>query len=300
MKKPSKSVTACEEFFLLVVEARILTAAMQVFGMSTLEDKPSTQFFPENSSRLNPAQRRHVFLLAIRQVLDKFVEISFPVPDSNPDTDHVQAYAKEVMSLGLLLMEFVDAIREGDGLRILRCWRFFLPIFKSSNRTNYSIEAFTLLAQYEFLLTPRIQEQLLWNRTVNTRGRPGKNVPSDLHMEHINRECKNAIGHLGPNIGDRSVSRVGKSIGELTKVTAQFDEVNKVPAVSEKHSKRSAASDLEKMLKHLHEDSRVFQTEEGRQHNQYPAFQTNMTRGVDRTDLNVWMNERFQELVMHQ
>ncbi len=89
-----------------------------------------------------------MFLLAIRHVLDNFVKISFPVPDSNPDTDHVQVYAKEVMSLGLLLMEFVDAIREGDGLCILRCWRFFLPIFKSSNRT---IEAFTLLEQYEFL-----------------------------------------------------------------------------------------------------------------------------------------------------
>ncbi len=104
-------------------------------------------------------------------------------------------------------------------------------------------------------------------------------------MEHMNRECKNAIGHFGPNISERSVNRVGKSIGELTKVTVQFDEVNKVPAVSEKNPlKALGCSRLVKVLKHLHKDSRVFQTEEGIQHNQYPGFQTSMTRGLDNTD----------------
>ncbi len=66
-------------------------------------------------------------------------------------------YAREVLSLGVLLMEFNNAIREGDGLRILRCWRFFLPLFKAADRTNYSIEAITLLSQYEFLFTPQMQ-----------------------------------------------------------------------------------------------------------------------------------------------
>ncbi len=36
VKDSSKGVTACEDFFLIVVEAHILVAAMQVFGMSSL------------------------------------------------------------------------------------------------------------------------------------------------------------------------------------------------------------------------------------------------------------------------
>ena len=31
------------------------------------------------------------------------------------DNDHIWAYAKEVLNLGLLLMEFVDGVREADG-----------------------------------------------------------------------------------------------------------------------------------------------------------------------------------------
>jgi len=56
VKDPSKSVAPCEELFLLVVETHILAAAMQRFGMSSLEDKPSV-LFPERSSELNAQQR---------------------------------------------------------------------------------------------------------------------------------------------------------------------------------------------------------------------------------------------------
>ena len=62
-------------------------------------------------------------------------------------------------------MEFKDSIREGDGERIIRCWRYLLPLFKVSGGKNYCIEAFTLLAQYSFLLSPRNAMQLMWSRT---------------------------------------------------------------------------------------------------------------------------------------
>ena len=77
----------------------------------------------------------------------------------------------------------------------------------------------------------------MWERTVNIHGRPGRNVSMDLHMEQINRACKNAMGTLGSNIGESSVSRIGKSIGEITKITDYFDEVNDVSNESGKHSR---------------------------------------------------------------
>ena len=89
---------------------------------------------------------------AAKKVVDTFVDISY-VDKENKHThnlDHVYEYACEVMQLGLLF-EFKDAIREGDGHRIIRCWRYFLLIFKHTNRTNYSIEAFHLLAHSAFI-----------------------------------------------------------------------------------------------------------------------------------------------------
>ena len=110
----------------------------------------------------------------------------YPSPATKKDDDHVRAYAKEVLSLGLLLMEFTDAVREGDGERITRCWKYFLLLFKSSERTNYSVEAFNLSLELEYVMTPRMKQQLTWERTINIHGKSGRNVSMDLHMEHIN------------------------------------------------------------------------------------------------------------------
>ena len=104
-KKPEKAVTACEEFFLLVVEAHICTAAMKLFGMSSLKDEPSSAHFPEGCSSLTSEQRWKVLTLAINELLESLVDISYP-PASKKKRDHVYAYGKEVISLGLLYMEF--------------------------------------------------------------------------------------------------------------------------------------------------------------------------------------------------
>ena len=46
-----------------------------------------------------------------------------------------------------------DAIREGDGERILRYWKFLVVVFKSSNKRNYAKEGINLLVQYHYRLS---------------------------------------------------------------------------------------------------------------------------------------------------
>ena len=111
---------------------------------------------------------------------------------SAANIDGVQEFAKKFLSLALLYEEFEDAIREGDGLHVLRCWKFMLLVFKAGNRTNYAIEMLFLLAQYHLFLSPRLVQQQVWSRFVNTQGWPGCNIPCDLHLEHINRAWKEA------------------------------------------------------------------------------------------------------------
>ena len=102
---------------------------------------------------------------------------------TNEEEDEVHGYACGILTHGLLYMEFCDAIKEGDGHQILRCWRYFIMLFKETKRTNYSSEVFALLTQYHFLRSPRAAMQLIWNRTINVHGRAGKNISCDLHME---------------------------------------------------------------------------------------------------------------------
>ena len=124
-KDPTSNMSACENFFVHVVEVHILSAFMITFQMSSLDDTPSTDIFSADSAESD-------FLDAIQNVLDDHIDISIDGEgnsDEARDDDHV-LYARDVLTLGLLYMEFQDAIREGDGERLLRCWRYLLLILK--------------------------------------------------------------------------------------------------------------------------------------------------------------------------
>ena len=266
-KNPTSNITACEDLFLNVVEVHIVSACMTAFKMSSNTDKPLSELFPEASREGDTLQRRRIVLDAVKKVMDKYVNFSIESQsegeggDNNGEKDRVLEYACDVLTLGLLYMEFVDAVRGGDGERILLCWRYFLLLFKATGRKNYSIEASTLLMQYNFLFTERMRMQLLWSRTVNVHGRPGKNVSCDLYMEHLNREYKGSIAGLGANITDGAIQRVGRSLHSTTKIIESFDTTNTIPPQSGYHTVRSSEADITKLLKQVHNDSLLFLVE---------------------------------------
>ena len=192
----------------------------------------------------------------------------------------VYAYTCEVISLGLLLKEFNDAIREGDGRRIHRCWKFFLPIIKACDRKNYALEAFKLLCQYHFWFTERMAFQLMWSRTINTTGKPGKNISCDLHMEHLNRNVKSAIAGLSSNVSEESVQRVGKCIKAINEILNTFDTINHVHSESDQHTRKSREKDVQKLR-----ECKVASIIQGREHKHYTNFKSNMLASFDKNKL---------------
>ena len=149
-------------------------------------------------------------------------------------------------------------------MEFLRCWQYlyFLLIFCASHRTNYATEAFTLLTQEMFLLSPKMAFQLKWCHTVNTHDCAGKNISVDMHMEHLNHECKNALSTLGSNMTDYSVKRVGRCIGEVVSILYHFDQANAIPYQSGYHPHCSLSEDIKQLLT----TSSVFTVQEGRYH----------------------------------
>lgn len=182
-----------EDFFHLIVDAHVLVAAMEFLGMEDIDAKPNTEMFPPGVWMLDKEERKEILLSVCGAIVEEYTDISTFKPTQNTSNneddsnnrkseDRVLSYAKEVLSFGLFYKEIVDAVREGDGVRVLCWWRFMMLIFKSNGRTNYSIEAFILLAQHKFLLSPRERAQLLYSRFINTHGMPGRNISCDLHM----------------------------------------------------------------------------------------------------------------------
>ena len=107
----------------------------------------------------------------------------------------------------------------------------------------------TVLFQYNYLFSPRLAEQLIWGRFVNTYGGLGRNIPADLHMEHLNRLCKEAVGHLGANRTPASVSKINHAVGTLQEVMNNFDKLSGIASMSIKHTLSSEDKDLMMMVK---------------------------------------------------
>jgi hypothetical protein len=90
-----------------------------------------------------------------------------------------------------------------------------LPMFVSSGRTNYAIEAMELLLHHDYFLSKREAAELIWCRFVYVHGCPGKNISIDLHMELLIKLLKSSITGLEPNKTETCIVRVGKALGTI-------------------------------------------------------------------------------------
>ena len=69
---------------------------------------------------------------------------------------------------------------------------------------------------------------------------------ADLHNEHLNRACKNAIGGLGSNTSVQRIELVSKSIGTVALVIDNYDNKNAVTPSSGRHAEASSYKDVNK------------------------------------------------------
>ena len=292
----TKERNACEDFFQVFLEVHILCAAKTYFKMETFDDDPAIDL-PANFREMSKSDQKVILYKACEKMIKEFVSLYHCQQLQSSASDHVYAYATDVLSLGLIYLEYSDAIREGDGERIVRCWRYMMLIFYKTSHINYAIEAVTLLAQYHFIFTDRMQKQLMWSRTINVAGKKGKNIPMDLYIEHLNKEVKTAVSHLGPNVLGKLIQRIGKCIGELSKITHNFDCINNIPTSSSYHSKKSSDNDVKKIVEQL-EERAVFTTTSNRQHRVFKTFQQNLFQQIDTEKLHTWMLHHTERLIL--
>lgn len=213
-----------------------------------------------------------------------------PICPTNRST--VYNYTREVISLGLLYFNFKDAVREGDGERVLLMWKYFLLLFRATGHKNYAMEALTLLTQCFATLPPNLAEQVKWCRFINVHGQPGRNISCDLHMEHLNRLVKTAVEGLGANKTEKAIVRVGKSVGYFAKILDAFDDQAGVATVSGKHSERSMEKDLQEIVKQL-VVANIFDT--SRAHKSFSKLKPNLIRKVLQKDLKEWIIGNFSK-----
>ena len=217
------------------MEGHIISAALEYFGTKERSECPDPLLI-ELLKKADIKGRATAFESVAAKIIEPYVHFFKPLPTQTDSSDGVRAYADTLLSLALLWAEFEDGTREGDGERVMRCWKFLLVLFKDAQRKNYAIEAFTLLMLKDGFLSPRQKEQLVWSRFVNYSGGAGANKAADLHMEHINRTMKAALGSQLSNITPRAVARAGQAAGPLVNIATQFDNMATLLKPSGKHT----------------------------------------------------------------
>ena len=129
---------------------------------------------------------------------------------------------------------------------------------------------------------------MLWGRFINHEEKVGQNISSDLHMEHLNRSCKDAVKHLGANKTPKAIVRCSKALGGLTAILKHFDDITGI-SVCSSHSRKSDFEDLSKIVGELME-KKVFCNYAGREHSRFPNFKSNST-------ISSINKEKFQEWI---
>ena len=112
---PKDNMKVAEDFLLKVLTAYIIAASKEVL--------------------------KHETVASVHELADKVVAQYTRIlsaPQNIDTSDRVLTYSSEVITLGLLWHNLHDAIREGDGNRVLMTWKFLLIIFHASGHTNYT------------------------------------------------------------------------------------------------------------------------------------------------------------------
>ena len=262
-----------EDFLLLVIHAHVIHAAKTIKNCQSFDS---------------------VTDLA-REIISKYTIFSRK-DDAEPGTydDNVLLYATDVLSLGLIWHGFYDSIKEADGDRILCYWKFLLIIFKSTNHYNYAKEAVNLLLQYYYKFSEREKSELLWNRCVNTKGRPGKNMPCDLFMEHLNRRLKCVIRSMCANTNPVTIQNAGRTIGPVEHICKMFEDQT-ITATSDNHNIPKYGKDLESILDVL-QQAKVLDTIPGRCHPSFKHIKCGLMEKISKANLVKGIKKNIQNL----
>ncbi len=225
------------------------------------------------------------------------------ISSSSPKVeDYMFNYQCSMLDLGLIIKNFYDAVSEGDGMRVVRCWKYMLPYLKQDGDSSrkYALEALYLLCQVYAILSPRDAHRLIWNRFSKNKSGHGGNIPLDLALEHYNNLLKNVVKKLGPNsTNPKVIDRYCKALAVNKELIQNFDACCKVIRRSGKHVEANVTNDLKKILHELLSQKALHVTP-GRKYESFRGMQPSLLTGFDIHAIYKWFQEHKEAIKDHK
>lgn len=222
------------------------------------------------------------------------------LPEEKKKTsDDVYNYNCSLLTDCFLFFNFLDAIKEGDGNRLMRQYKYYMLSCKADGEHSikYSLECLYQFFLVYSILSPRDSERFVWNRSVNNQGKKGTNIPLDESTEHSNNFVKQSIKNLGPNLTEAAISRICRAESLTSSILENLDESIKRHAKSQKHSHGSRDKDLNELIKRA-EEMKVFKEDPGRSYTHFSNFQRDRLKNLNASDLYKWINKHKKNMLM--
>ncbi|KAJ7373248.1 hypothetical protein OS493_012837 [Desmophyllum pertusum] len=274
----------CEQLFLSTGKCFAVQALVKFFNMESKDGRPTRNRPPNN---------------IYNSVLDKFIDeyLIMPTPstvpqiEDEPDTSDEQDFVRNcslclLQYFFLILIDFKDAVKEGNGERLATLHKQLLPHFKSAPGFNaYSIEMLINIIQNEVFLSEAEAHQCIWAATVNWKGGIRKNIEIDLLQENRNRDLKKR-------------SRAWVQIKRTRPLIAQADlsGVRKANNNSS-HTHSSSSLDEGKILADLCE-VKPFDFQPNGRFDSFPDIMADPLVSLDQEEFNKWFARHKRNLLL--
>ena len=306
---PDKNFYASSEFLNKTLDAYLIVGALEHFGMKSVDDQPSknqykhyasncdektyiintiTKFIedhvvhqiPEANIHSTPENlqckicgKKYVRIHALQKHERKNHDIEevLEPASTEPTQDHLYNYTHQLLILLLLRESHNDAIKLGDGARVLRLYKYFMLFFKVSSCPKYAIAMLHLLAQVNCLLTPRLAHSLVWNWFVNHPGQVDTNHPMHLDVEHDNKYFKKDCHSYRGEFTEKTINRIGRSTERSNQIVMNFHQTTSVAKRSGIHSRLSTEDDVKALVEHVY-SANVYKNIPGRGHSAFQMY----------------------------
>ena len=215
-----------------------------------------------------------------------------PKGDDNKQ-DYCYNYHIAKLTFGLFLMDFSDAVKEGDGDRLFNIYKVALLLFKTHGHYKYAYVILLHLVKCISILPKQQALSCKWNKFYNGTGHIGRNISLDYKKELQHSGLKAMWRQLGPNLNEASAERIA---GTLETVDLIYESIDRDCVAGDKHGHRTSSKD-EDAVKQIVEDlitCKAFTKIEGRKgYPSFPEFEKSLLHDLDYRDLHKWMQEHI-------
>ena len=220
--------------------------------------------------------------------------------DSSKEDD-MYNYQIAFLEFGMIVMNYLDAVSEGDGLRVFRSWKYILSYLREDRAASrkYALEALYLILQRYALLSPADAHSLLWNRFHKHKFGYGGNIPLDLQLEHFNNSIKTILKKLGSNsTNQRAVDRLTKALTVNKVILDNFDNLCSIIKRSGKHpSTKTVSSDLEKLVNEMMRNN-AMELNPGRRYEHFKHFSNSLLSKFNVHSFYKWIDDHKKNIIL--